>query len=109
MTICFIDQIKDFDNVEQLIILEQHKQSENYEAFDSFSTSPTHRKISQVHVDYGTTDCLPIQKRIRQGCILTPGLCNLCSEYIKMTVGVGDMVNRYRKSGEKNKHYNTCR
>ena len=34
----------------------------------------------------------PIQKGVRQGCILSPGLFNLYIEHIIKMGGVGDMV-----------------
>ena len=51
---------------------------------------PAHRVRSQVQVDYSTTEWFPIQKGVRQGCILSPGLFNLYSEYIIKMGGVGD-------------------
>jgi len=33
----------------------------------------------------------PIQKGVRQGCILSPGLSKLCSEFIIKTEGVFDV------------------
>jgi hypothetical protein len=35
------------------------------------------KQEAKVHVERGTTDWLPIQKGVRQGCILSPGLFNL--------------------------------
>ena len=35
-----------------------------------------------VRTGHGTTDWFQIRKGVRQGCILTPCLFNLCAEYI---------------------------
>jgi len=51
---------------------------------------PTYRIRSQVEVDNGTTECFPIHKGVKQGCVLSPGLFSLYSEYIKMGEA-GDM------------------
>jgi len=58
---------------------------------------PTHRVRSQVYFHQGTTEWLPIQKGVRQGYILSPGLFNLHSEYIIKSGGVGDMVTVFGK------------
>jgi hypothetical protein len=45
-----------------------------------------------VQGEEGTIEWFQIQKVVRQGCILSPGLFNLYSEYIIKTGGVRDMV-----------------
>jgi len=72
--------------------VEQQKKCGNNQAFDSVNTSPAHRVRSQVQDDYGTTEWFPIKNSTRQGCILSPGLFNLYSEYSIKTGGTGDMV-----------------
>ena len=42
-----------------------------------------------MQVDYSTTEWFPIQKGVRKGCVLCPGLFNPYTEYIIKT-GVGD-------------------
>jgi hypothetical protein len=49
------------------------------------------RPRSQVQFHQGTTGLFQNQKGIRQGCILSPGLFNLYSEYIIKTEEVVDM------------------
>jgi hypothetical protein len=44
-----------------------------------------------VQVNQYTTEWFQIQKVVRQGCVLSPGLFNLYSEYIIKMRGVGDM------------------
>jgi len=72
--------------------VEQQKKCGNNQAFDSVNTRPTDRVRSQAQVAYGTTEWFPIKNSTRQGCILSPGLFNLYSDYIIKTGGVGDMV-----------------
>jgi hypothetical protein len=44
-----------------------------------------------VQVDQDTTEWFQIQKGVRQGCTLFPGLFTLYSEYMIKTVAVVDM------------------
>ena len=41
-----------------------------------------------VTTGHGTTDWFQIGKGVRQGCILTPFLFNLCAEYIMRNAGL---------------------
>jgi hypothetical protein len=50
-----------------------------------------------VQVDQGTTEWFPIQKGVRESCILSPGLFKLCSEFNTKTAGVCDMEAGIRK------------
>ena len=43
-----------------------------------------------VRTGHGTTDWFPIGKRVRQGCILSPCLFNLCAEYILGNAGLDE-------------------
>jgi hypothetical protein len=96
MSNCFIDY-KKILIVFSIKNMEQHKKCGNTQEFDGVSTVLTCRVRRQVQVYYGTTEWFAIQKGVRQGCILTPGLFNLYGEYIIKRVGVGDMVTGIRK------------
>ena len=41
-----------------------------------------------VRTGHGKTDCFQIGKGIRQGCILSPCLFNLCAQYIMRNAGL---------------------
>ena len=43
-----------------------------------------------VRTGHGTTDWFHIRKGIRQGCIMSPYLFNLCAEYIKRNAGLDE-------------------
>ena len=72
--------------------MEQHKKCGNNEAFGSVNMRRTYRVSSQVQIYQDITEWFQIQKVVRQGCILSPGLLNLYSEYIIKTGGVANMV-----------------
>ena len=48
---------------------------------------------------YGTTDWFQIGKGVRQGCILSPCLFNLCAEYITRNVGLDEAQAGIKISG----------
>ena len=72
--------------------MEQHKKCRNNQTFDSVNMRRTYRVRSQVQFYQDITEWFQIQKVVRQGCILSPGLLNLYSEYIIKTGGVANMV-----------------
>ena len=49
---------------------------------------PICRSGTTVRTGHGTTDWFQIGKGVRQGCILSPCLFNLCAEYIMRNTGL---------------------
>ena len=45
-------------------------------------------KKQQLRTGHGTTDCFQIGQEVRQGCILSPSLFNLCAGYIMRNAGL---------------------
>jgi hypothetical protein len=56
---------------------------------------------AKVQVEQGATDWFPVQKGIRQGCILSPGLFNLYSKHIIRTAGLEDIEAGVKIGGRK--------
>ena len=53
----------------------------------------------QVRSGHGTTDWFQIGKEVRQGCILSPCLFNLYSEYIMGNAGLNEAQARIKIAG----------
>ena len=63
-----------------------------------------------VRTGHGTTDCFPIGKGVRQGCILSPCLFSLYAEYIMRHAGLDEIqagikisrrnINNFRYAGD---------
>ncbi|GFR89566.1 retrovirus-related Pol polyprotein LINE-1 [Elysia marginata] len=79
---CFIDYAKTFDRVNQETLIgvlakariQSHERRLIFEIYWNQS--------AKVKLTSGTTQVLMIQRGVRQGCILSPSLFNLCSEYL---------------------------
>ena len=52
-----------------------------------------------VRTGHGTTDWFQIGKEVRQGCILSPCLFNLCAEYIMRNAGLEEAQAGIKISG----------
>ena len=52
-----------------------------------------------LEIGHGTTDWFQIGKGIRQGCILSPCLFNLCAEYIIRKAGLDEVQARIKIAG----------
>ena len=53
-----------------------------------------------VRTGHGTTDWFQVGKGVRQGCILSPCLFNLCEEYIMRNAGLDEAQAGIRLLGE---------
>ena len=54
---------------------------------------------ASVRTGYGTIDWLQIRKGVRQDCILSPCLFNLCAEYIMRNAGLDEAQGRIKIPG----------
>ena len=52
-----------------------------------------------VRTGHGTTDCFQIGKGVQQGCIVSPCLFNLYSEYIMRNAGLDEAQARMKIAG----------
>ena len=53
-----------------------------------------------VRAGHGTTDCFKIGKGVRQGCLLSPCLFNLYTEYIMQNAGLDETQAGIKMLGE---------
>ena len=58
-----------------------------------------------VRTGHGTTDWFRIRKRVYQGCILSPCLFNLYTEYIMRHAGLDEAQTRIKIAGRNNLSY----
>ena len=56
-------------------------------------------KEATVRTGHGTTDCFQTEKRVCQGCILSPCLFNLYAEYIMRNAGLEEAQAGIRIAG----------
>ena len=85
---CFIDYAKAFDCVDHNKLGKFLKEMGipghlTYLLRNLYASQET-----TVRTGHGTTDWFQIGKGVRQGCILSPCLCNLCAEYIMRNTGL---------------------
>ena len=52
-----------------------------------------------VRTGHGTTDWFQIGKGVRQGCVLSPCLCNLYAEYIMRNAGLDEVQAGIKTAG----------
>ena len=85
---CFIDYDKDFDCVDHKKLWKILKEMG---IPDNLTCLLRHLYAGQeatVRTGHGTTDCFQIGKGVRQGCILSPCLFNLYTEYLMRNAGL---------------------
>ena len=79
---CFIDYAKAFDCVNHNKMWKILKKMERADRFTWLLRNLYAGQEATVRTEHGTTDWFQIGKGVCQGCILSPCLFNLCTEYI---------------------------
>ena len=87
---CFIDYAKAFDCVDQNKLWKILKEMGIPEHLTSFLRNLYAGHEATVRTGHGTTDLFQIGKGVHQGCILSPCLFNLYTEYIMRHVGLDE-------------------
>ena len=84
---CFIDYAKAFDCVNHNELWKILREMEIPDHLTCLLRNLYAGQEATVRTGLGTTDC-PIGKRVCQGCILSPCLCNFYAEYIMRNAGL---------------------
>ena len=79
---CFIDYAKAFDYVDHNKLWKIRKEIGIPDHLTFFLRNLYEGQEARVRTGYGTTDWFQTRKGIHQGCILSPCLFNLYTEYI---------------------------
>ena len=79
---CFIDYTKAFDCVDHSKLWKILKETGTPDHLTCLLRNLCASQEATVRSGYGTMDWFQIGKGVRQGCILSPCLFNLCAEYI---------------------------
>ena len=85
---CFIDYAKAFDCVDHHKLLEILKEIGIPDHLTCLLRNLYAGQKATVRTGHGTADWFQIGKGVRQGCILSPSLFNLCAEYIMRNAGL---------------------
>ena len=80
--ICFTDYVKAFDRVEHNKLWKILKEMGIPDHLSCLLRNLCADQEATVRTGHGTTDCFKVGKGVQQGCILSPCLFNLYSEYI---------------------------
>ena len=86
----FIDDAKAFDYVDHNKLWEILKEMEIPDHLTCLLRNLYAGQEAAVRTGHGTTDWFQIEKGVRQGCILSPCLFNLYSEYIMRNTGLDE-------------------
>ena len=87
---CFIDYVKTFDCVGHSKLWKTLKETGIADDLTCFLRNLYAGQEATVKTKHGTIDWFPIGKRACQGCILSPCLFNLCTEYIMWNAGLDE-------------------
>ena len=86
--LCFIDYAKAFDCVDHYKLWKILKEMGIPDHLTCLLRNLYVGQEATVRTGHGTTDWFQIGKGVRQGCILSPCLFNLCAEYIMRHAGL---------------------
>ena len=84
--ICFIDYLKAFERVKQQELIKVPDQIGIDEKKITIIAKLYWNQVATIRVENKLGEWVPIQKGVRQGCVLSPNLFSLCSEKIMKTV-----------------------
>ena len=87
---CFIDYAKTFDCVDHNKLWKILKEMGIADHLTCLLRNLYAGQETTLRTGHGTTDCFQIGKGVRQGCILSPCLCNLYAEYIMRNAGLDE-------------------
>ena len=87
---CFIDYAKAFDCVDHNKLWKILKEEGIPDHLTCLLRNLYARQEATVRTGYGKTDWFQIRKGVCQGCILSPCLFNLYTEYIMRNAGLGE-------------------
>ena len=85
---CFIDYVKSFDRVDHNKLLKSLQEIGIPGHLTCLLRNLYAGQEATVRTGHGTTDWFQIEKRVHQGCILSPCLFNFYAEYIKRNAGL---------------------
>ena len=97
---CFIDYAKAFGCVDHNKLWEILKEIRMPDHHNNFLRGLCAHQEAIVRTRHGTMDWFKIEKRVGQGCILSPCLFNLYAEYIMQNVGLDEAQAVIRLQGE---------
>ena len=87
---CFIDYAEAFDCVDHNKLWTILKEMEIPDHLTCLLRNLYAGQEATVRTGHGTTDWFQIRKRVRQGCILSPCLCNFYAEHIMRNAGLDE-------------------
>ena len=96
---CFIDYTNTFDCVDHNKLWKILQEMGILDHITCFLRNLYAGQEATVRTRHGTTDCFQTGKGVRQGCILSPCLFNLCAEYVLQNAGLGEAQAGIKISG----------
>ena len=98
---CFIDYSKAFDCVDHPTLWNMMEEMGIPENIAQVIRSLYATQEAKVRTEYGDTESFSIGKGVRQGCVLSPYLFNLYSEYIMRPANLEELDIGMRMGGRK--------